>query len=64
MNDSKPAYTEKLTVDLECPSEAFVDLDTNGWYHAYTDYVIAHGLMQGMDKTHLPPTPPSPAASW
>ena len=55
VNDSKPAYTEKLTVDLACPSEAFVDLDTNGWYHAYTDYVIAHGLMQGMDKTHFAP---------
>ena len=32
-----------------------MDLDTNGWYHAYTDYVIAHGLMQGMDKTHFAP---------
>ncbi len=55
VNDSKPAYTEELAVDLECPSKAFVDLNTNSWYHAYTDYVIGQGLMQGMDETHFAP---------
>ena len=55
VNDSKPAYTEELAVNLECPSKAFVDLNTNSWYHAYTDYVIGQGLMQGMDETHFAP---------
>ena len=55
INDGKPAYTEKLTVDLECPSEAFVDLDPNRWYHAYTDYVIANGLMNGVEETRFAP---------
>lgn len=55
INDGKPAYTEKLTVDLECPSEAFMDLDPNRWYHAYTDYVIANGLMNGVEETRFAP---------
>ena len=42
-------------MDLECPSEAFQDLDTGRWYHEYTDYVIAKGLMNGMDETHFAP---------
>jgi len=32
-----------------------VDLNTAQWYHEYTDYVIAHELMNGMDKTHFAP---------
>ena len=38
-----------------CPSKAFVDLNTAQWYHEYTDYVINHALMKGMDKTHFAP---------
>ena len=55
LNDGKPGLTEELPVDLECPSEAFQDLDTGRWYHEYTDYVIAKGLMNGMDETHFAP---------
>ncbi len=55
LNDGKPGFTEELPVDLECPSEAFQDLDTGRWYHEYTDYVIAKGLMNGMDETHFAP---------
>ncbi len=38
-----------------CPSEAFTDLDTNRWYHEYTDYVIRHGLMEGMGDGKFAP---------
>ena len=38
-----------------CPSAAFTDLNTSRWYHEYTDYVIAHGFMKGMDTTHFAP---------
>lgn len=31
-----------------CPSAAFSDLNTDDWYHAYTDYVIDSGLMNGV----------------
>jgi len=30
-----------------CPSEHFVDLDVERWYHADTDYVLKNGLMNG-----------------
>ena len=51
-------------MDLECPSEAFQDLDTGRWYHEYTDYVIAKGLMNGMDETHFCPEGASPGVCW
>ncbi len=38
-----------------CPSAAFVDLKTTSWYHEYTDYVIANGLMNGRSSTHFDP---------
>ncbi len=38
-----------------CYSKAFTDLNTNAWYHAYTDYVIAHGLMNGVSDTRFAP---------
>ncbi len=31
-----------------CPSRRFTDLDMKAWYHEYTDYVIANGLMHGV----------------
>ncbi len=39
----------------ECPSEEFEDLNTNMWYHEYTDYVIANGLMNGTDAGQFSP---------
>ncbi len=41
----------QVTVEAEfvkCGSLDFTDLDTKAWYHDYTDYVIDHGLMQGI----------------
>ena len=48
---------EKVTIEVtfvftcdggeNCPSRAFIDLDTGKWYHEATDYVIRHGLMNG-----------------
>ena len=42
-------------IPAHCPSKAFADLNTDRWYHEYTDYVIAKGLMNGMDETHFAP---------
>lgn len=33
---------------VKCGSLDFTDLDASAWYHDYTDYVIAHGLMNGI----------------
>ncbi|MFR3468936.1 MAG: S8 family serine peptidase [Oscillospiraceae bacterium] len=38
-----------------CPSKAFSDLDTGRWYHAYTDYAIEKGLMQGVGNGRFRP---------
>jgi len=38
-----------------CCSKTFTDLNTYAWYHAYTDYVIARGLMNGMSATRFAP---------
>ena len=48
----------KVTVDAEfvkCSSLSFTDLDAGAWYHDYTDYVIAHGLMQGTGNNIFAP---------
>lgn len=42
-------------IPANCPSEAFVDLETSRWYHVYTDYVIGQELMIGVDGTHFAP---------
>ena len=46
---------EGQVIPANCPSKAFADLNTDRWYHEYTDYVIAKGLMNGMDETHFAP---------
>ena len=46
---------EGQVIPANCPSKAFADLNTDRWYHEYTDYVIARELMNGMDETHFAP---------
>lgn len=31
-----------------CPSEAYTDLDRNGWYHEYVDWALKNGVMNGV----------------
>ena len=31
-----------------CLSEAYTDLDRNGWYHEYVDWVLKNGVMNGV----------------
>ncbi len=31
-----------------CASKSFTDVDTGKWYHTYIDYVVDHGMMEGM----------------
>ncbi len=54
-NDLKTVEDTHLTLSAEswactaedCPSSAFADLNPAQWYHGYTDYAIAFGLMNG-----------------
>ena len=39
----------------DCPSRRFTDLNVEEWYHRYTDYVIANGLMRGVGGTTFAP---------
>ncbi len=39
----------------DCPSAAYKDLNTGAWYHPYTDYVIASGLMRGVGSNSFAP---------
>ena len=41
------SYTE--AIPAHCASAAFQDLNTSAWYHPYTDYVLDHGIMVGME---------------
>ncbi len=34
-----------------CASKQYADLDTNAWYHDYTDYVITNGYFKGYNGT-------------
>ena len=38
-----------------CPSKAFTDLNTNQWYHEAVDYVLRHGLMNGVATDKFAP---------
>jgi len=35
-------------IPAHCASQDYSDLNVNAWYHEYTDYVIANGLMNGV----------------
>lgn len=55
----KDSVEETETLEIEtghvCPSERFVDVSAEEWYHPYVDYVVENGLMIGMDSTHFAP---------
>lgn len=38
-----------------CPSEGFVDIQKNAWYHEAVDFVVEAGLMNGMSSTTFDP---------
>ena len=38
-----------------CPSEQFVDVAADQWYHEAVDYVVSADYMNGMDATHFGP---------
>lgn len=55
VDEDHTLYVEFAPVDAECPSEAYWDLDTDAWYHAATDYVIEHDLMEGVGGSTFDP---------
>ena len=48
--DNTPAVSDPCdgTAADNCPSLAFTDIDTAGWYHHNVDYVLEKGMMNGM----------------
>lgn len=53
-----PAAAVTVTVtfaETECPSDAFIDIDTNKWYHEALDYVINAELMNGVGGNYFNP---------
>lgn len=38
-----------------CPSAAFVDVNTARWYHDSLDFAVEQGLIRGTDSTHFSP---------
>ena len=42
-------------IPAHCASAAYTDLDTDSWYHPYTDYVIDNGLMGGVGNAQFDP---------
>lgn len=45
----------RVCITGDCPSAVFTDLDLEQWYHGYTDYAIAFGLMNGTGKNTFSP---------
>ena len=39
---------QRETTAETCLSEAYTDLDRNGWYHEYVDWVLKNGVMNGV----------------
>ena len=42
-------------IPAHCASKSFTDVDTNQWYHTYVDYVVDHGIMNGMGGGRFAP---------
>ena len=38
-----------------CPGHHLTDVSKDAWYHAAVDYVVAHGIMEGMSETEFAP---------
>ena len=38
-----------------CPSNHLTDVEEDGWYHDAVDYVVEHGIMEGMSPTTFAP---------
>lgn len=50
------SYTETIPANSDnCPSGAFIDVDSSQWYHEAIDYVVSHGYMKGMQQTAFEP---------
>ena len=57
------AYTFQITVPpcnggANCPSARFTDVDPTRWYHEGLDYVVEHGLMNGITGNLFAPNEP------
>ena len=39
----------------DCPSAPFADVDTGKWYHLSIDYVLTHGMMNGVSSRAFAP---------
>ena len=46
---------QRETTAETCLSEAYTDLDRNGWYHEYVDWVLKNGVMNGVGGGRFEP---------
>ena len=53
--DCGEQMAEGTVIPAYCPSAAFEDLSAAKWYHEAVDYVLEHGLMNGMSDTIFAP---------
>lgn len=47
--------TDFLFVEPGCPTADYTDVDHDGWYHTFVDYVVEKGLMSGTSATTFSP---------
>ena len=47
--------TDILFVEPGCPTADYTDVDHDGWYHTFVDYVVEKGLMSGTSATTFSP---------
>ena len=58
---TQPDGTVTITVTFRCdggelcPGHHLTDVSKDAWYHAAVDYVVAHGIMEGMSATTFSP---------
>lgn len=55
VDDDHTLYVEFAPIDSGCPSDYYVDLNTDAWYHSATDYVIENDLMKGVGGKYFDP---------
>ena len=48
-------YADSFVPAFDCPSAAFADVGEQDWFHEAVDYVVAKGIMNGMDAAHFGP---------
>lgn len=49
------AFDTEATVEHDCPSAVFEDVDPDKWYHSAIDFVVSESLMAGVSEIQFAP---------